>query len=1050
MKNTTKFSGIITLFLAFAVQLTFAQEKTISGIVSDDSGLPLPGATILIKGTATGITTDFDGKYSIKANLGATLVFSFIGYITYETKITNSNSIDVTLNEDVSTLEEVVIVAFGTTTKEAFTGSASVIKSESFETRPLTSPIAAIEGNATGVQFISASGQPGSSPSIVIRGVGTLSGSTDPLYIVDGVSFQGGLNTLNQDDIESLTVLKDAASTSLYGSRAANGVVIITTKKGKKENAIKVSASSQFGIITKAIDEYDAVGPGDYYELMWQAYKNSLGGDEAAAIEASSTIFNRLGRNPFNVANDQIVGIDGKLNPDAQIIAQDLDWYDALERTGTRQNHSINVSGGGDKHSAFFSVSNLDEKGYVIESSYKRTTARLNTVFNATGWLSMGGGAYFTSETTTGSPSRGSSAANVFAFAKNMGSIYSPYLLDPNTGAYLYDETGAIRWDRGESDATLGILSRPTDVGRNALEEAILNNELTKRNKYGFRYNTDFSIIEGLKVSFLYGQDIQDSVNQSYENALVGDGSPTARFQDARFKRTVENFNQLINYNTTFGKHNLDITLGHESFSRNFSENSAFKSTETIAGIYELDNFSEVLSADGSSTDYNLEGYLGRLNYDFDSRYYLSTSARRDGSSVFTNSKWGTFYSIGGSWRISQENFMDNVSFVNNLKLRASYGGVGNDQLENSDGSLNYYISQPLYAIYSNAGTPGLRWDTTGNSELQWETSESFDIALEYGLFNNRLTGAFEFYKKISSDLLYNVPIPGSEGQTVAPDNVGDLYNQGFEVGINALIIQSDNFSWNLGIQASTLKNEITYLPAPFIDGSKRWEAGRSRYDYYIYDYAGVDPSNGDALFYMYEEIDDEVGVAVLNANGTHATTNNFEEAGKGYVDATSIPDIIGAVSNAFKYKNLDLSFLFTYQIGGDILDYGYANMMHEGAYGESLHPDALNAWQNPGDITDVPRLENGESDLSPSLSSRWLTDASYIALKNTNISYSLDKDVSQKFGIDQLKLFLSGENLLLFTKRNGLNPQYNLSGTPSGNDYNPSRVISVGVNLSF
>ncbi|WMI66091.1 TonB-dependent receptor [Aestuariibaculum sp. YM273] len=1040
----TKFSGILTLLLAFVVHLSYAQEKTISGTVIDSYGLPLPGATIIVKGTSSGTSSDFDGKYVIQANQGATLVFSFVGYTSEEVTVGSSNTINVTMTEDAAALEEVVVVAFGTTTKEAFTGSASVVEAESLELRPLTSPVAAIEGNATGVQFLSASGSPGSSPSIVIRGVGTLNGDTDPLYIVDGVSFQGGLSTLNQDDIESITVLKDAASTSLYGSRAANGVVIITTKKGKKASGITVNATSQFGVITKGIDEYDAVNPGEYYELMWQSYKNSLGGDAAAAAQASATIFNRLGRNPFDVPNDQIVDTDGNLNPNANLIAKDLDWYDALERTGSRQNHSVNVSGGGENHSVFFSASNLAEKGYVIQSGYDRTTGRLSGTFKATDWLSMGGNVNFASEKFTGSPSRGSSIANVFGFAKNMGSIYSPYLLDPTTGDYIYDEAGNIRWDRGESISSLGIQSRPTNVGRNALEEAILNNELTKRNNYGFRYNADFTIIEGLKVSLIYGQDIQDSYNKSYENPEVGDGAPTARFQDNRFRRTVENFNQLITYNKSLGNHNFDLTLGHESFDRNFTENSAFKSTETISGIYELDNFSVVLDASGSSTDYKLEGFLGRLNYNFADKYYLSASARRDGSSVFTNNKWGTFYSFGGSWRISQEEFMKDVSFVNNLKLRGSYGEVGNDQLG------NYYVSQPLYAIYPNAGTPGLRWDTTGNADLQWETSESWDVALEFGLFNNRLTGAFEFYKKISSDLLYNVPIPPSEGQIEAPDNVGDLFNQGLEIGLNGLIVNKKNFTWNLGINASTLKNEITYLPSPFIDGSKRWEEGRSRFDFFVYDYAGVDPSNGDALFYMYEETEDAVGVPVLNDNGTHATTNDYLDAGKGYVGASAVPDLIGSISNSFSFGNIDLNFLFTYQIGGDILDYGYADMMHQGEYGESLHPDALKAWKNPGDITSVPRLENGNTLLAPSLSSRWLTDASYLALRNINLAYNLSSSTADQIGVDKLRIFVTGENLAMFAKRTGLNPQYNLSGTPSGNDYNPNRVISLGVNVAF
>ena len=1039
----TKLRGILTLFLAFVVQLTFAQEKTVSGTVTGEDGLPLPGTTISVVGTSSGTSTDFDGNYTIKASAGSKLKYSFMGFISQEITLGMSNTIDVVLKEDATSLEEVVVVAYGTTTKEAFTGSAGVVSTKDLDLRPLSSPIGAIEGKVTGVQFLSSSGQPGSSPSIVIRGVGTLNGNTDPLFIVDGIAFEGGLGTLNQDDIESMTVLKDAASTSLYGSRAANGVVIITTKKGKRGSGITVNATSQYGVITKGINEYDAVNPGEYYELMWQSYKNALGGDEAAAIEASASIYNRLGRNPFNVANDEIVDVNGNFNPNAQIIAEDLDWYGALERTGSRSSNSINVSGGGEKHSVFLSVSNLDEKGYVIESDYKRVTSRLSGTFDAADWLSLGGNINISNEKSHGPPSRGTSVANVFAFAKNMGSIYSPYLLDPTTGSILRDESGDVIWDRGESVASLGIPSRPTSVGRNALEEAILNNELTTTDNYGYRFNADFKPLDGLKVSFIYGQDYQDGVNQSYENAEVGDGAPTGRFDDNRYQRTTENFNQIISYNKSFGEHNFDLTAGHESFSRNYSSNRAFKSTQTATGIYELDNFSVVLDASGSSTDYKLEGYLARLNYDFGNKYYLSASVRRDGSSVFTNNKWGTFYSVGGAWRIDQEDFMQNSVF-NSLKLRASYGEVGNDQLG------SYYISQPLYAIYSNAGEPGIYWDTTGNADLQWESLDSYDVALEYGLFNNRISGSFEYYKKTTSDLLYNVPIPASEGQIEAPDNIGDLYNEGFEISINAAIVQSDKFSWNLGLQASTLKNEITFLPDPFIDGSKRWEAGRSRFDFYLYDYAGVDSSNGDALFYMYEEVGDEVGVAVLNEDGTHATTNSWADAGKGYVGATAVPDLIGSISNSFSYKNFELNVLLSYQIGGDILDYGYADMMHSGTYGASLHPDALKAWKNPGDITDVPRLENSNTDLSPSLSSRWLTDASYLSIRNVNLAYSLSNNTIDKIGLDKLRLFVTGENLFMFAEREGLNPQYNLAGTPSGNDYNPNRVISIGLNVAF
>lgn len=1047
----------LLVLLVFGITSALAQEKTVSGTVSDTGGLPLLGASVIIKGTTIGVSTDFDGNYSIQASQGQTLVFSFIGYANLEIIVGTSNTIDAKLQEDTQALDEVVVVAFGTTTKEAFTGSAEVVQSESLELRSLTSPIAALEGNVTGVQFLSASGQPGSSPGVVIRGVGTLNGSSSPLIIVDGIDFQGGLNTINQDDIQSLTVLKDAASTSLYGSRAANGVIIITTKKGTKGTGITVNATSQFGVITKGIDEYDAASPSEYYELMWQAYKNSPGPQATAdpAAEASATLFDRLGRNPFNVPNDQIVGVDGKINPNAQLIAEDLDWYDALERTGSRQSNSVSVAGGGDNHNVFFSASNLQEKGYAIESDYKRTTGRLNANFDPTKWLSLGGSANFTDEKTTGSPSRGLAAANIFAFAKDMGSIYSPFLLDPNTGQIIRDEAGNALWDRGEGNPGLGIQSRPTLIGRNALEEAILNNELTKGKNYGYRFNSDFTIIEGLKVSLIYGQDIQTSINQSYENPIVGDGQPNGRLDQTSFTRTVENFNQLINYTKSFGNHNVEVTLGHENFYRIFQRQRTFKETETASGIYELDNFSVILAGDGSRTDYKLEGYFARLNYNFDNKYYLSGSVRRDGSSIFTNNKWGTFYSVGGSWRINQENFMKDVSFVNNLKLRGSYGQVGNDFLFQDSSLANpvrdYYISQALYGILPNAGAPGVFWSSTGNADLRWESSESWDVALEFGLFNNRLSGSLEFYKKTSTDLLYNVPLRLSVGQNQGPANIGDMYNQGFELGLDARIIQSDNFSWDLGLQASTLENKITFLPEPFVIGSKRWETGRSRYDFYIYDFAGVDSSNGDALYYMYEEDDDgNVGIPVLNANGTHATSNDFQEAGKGYIDTNTIPDVIGSINNSISYKNFDLSFLLTYQIGGKILDYGYADMMHEGDYGASLHPDALKAWKQPGDITNVPRLENGDQNLSVRLSSRWLTDSDFLALRNVNFAYNISDQVAEKIGVNKLRLFVSGENLFMWAKRTGLDPQYNLSGTPAGNDYNPNRVISVGVNVGF
>jgi len=1041
MKQVYK-SALLLLLLLGVIATINAQKMSVTGKISDNSG-SLPGVSIIIKGSQIGTESDFDGMYKIAAASGDVLVFRYLGYKAIEKTVGTSMVINLTMEQDSSELEEVIIIAFGTTTKEAFTGSASVITSTDLALRNVTSPIAAIEGKATGVQFTSASGQPGSSPGIIIRGVGTLNGSSDPLYIVDGMQYEGELNTINQDDIASLTILKDAASTSLYGARAANGVVLITTKSGVKGKT-QVNVSTQYGLVTRGLPEYDYVNPGQYYELMWEGYKNSLTGSDAAA-QASAGIYNRLGYNPFNVANDQIIGLDGTLNPNAEVIYKSLNWYDALEQVGTRTNHSVNIASGGDNHKVFFSTSYLEEEGYVITSKFDRLTTRINADFDVNNWLSIGGSANISISESKGPPSRGGSIANPFGFAKNMGSIYPVYLNDLE-GNLILDASGNPIYDVGEGDFALNQGSRPNSPGRHALAEAVLNDELNRDNTYGFRYYAAFDIMEGLKLRLNYGRDINEGINKSYENPIVGDGQPTARYGETRFRRDIQNISQVLTYTKSFKDvHNFDLTLGHESYDRAFSSNNGLSTTETASGIYEFDNFAIPVRVGGSSTKKTIEGYFGRLNYNFDNKYYISASARRDASSVFsTDARWGTFYSIGASWRIDQEDFMKNISFVDRLKLRASYGQVGNDNLG------NFFISQPVYTITSNAGAPALALSNLGNNDLTWETVGSYDVALEFSLFNNFVEGSVEYYKKSSTDLLYNLPIPLSNGIDTAPFNTGDIFNSGIEVGLTGHLIKNKNFKWDLTVQASTFKNEITDLPDPFVNGSKRWEEGRSRYDFFIFQSAGVDPDNGDALYFKYEDDENGNRVPILDAEGTHETTNDWQDAQRAYADANTIPDILGSISNNFSYKGFTLDLLFTYGIGGEFLDNGYSAMMHSGSFGDSYHPDALNAWKEPGDITDVPRLEVGNTEQVQTQSTRFLTDASFLALKNANIGYTFDDAVSDKLGVNTLKVYVSGENLFLKSKRTGLDPQYNLAGTGAGNDFNPSRIVTFGLNLSF
>lgn len=1039
----TKQSGLLVLLLVFMVQFTFAQQKTITGTVTDAGNSPLPGASVVVKGTARGVQTDFDGNYSIQASSNETLVFSYLGYLTQEIAIGARNSIDVQLQEDVESLEEVIVTAYGTTTKEAFTGSAAVVGAEDLAIRQVTSPIAAIEGRATGVQFTSPSGQPGSSPGIVIRGVGTLNGSSDPLYIVDGVQWEGALTAINQEDIASFTILKDAASTSLYGSRAANGVVIITTKTGKR-GGVQVTASMQYGLTSPAIPFYDELSPQQYYETMWEALRNSSAGGGDPQF-ASDNIYQSLGYNPFNVPNDQIVGLDGRINPNAQVIYKSLDWYDVLTRTGVRQNYNVNVSGGGEDSRVFFSASYLDEEGYVVTSEFDRLTTRVNGEFDVSDRITLGGSANITLSNAAGPSSAGTgSIVNPFGFAKNIGSVYPVFVNDLN-GNLVLDDFGNPVYDNGEGFAEFNIGSRPISQGRHALQELVLNDERDRDNTYGFRMFGEWEIIDGLKVRLNYGRDINEELEQEYENAIIGDAQPDGRFADTRSRRQVENFNQIITYNKSFGNHNVDITAGHESFDRTFNQTQGLKTVQTATGIFVNDNFSNIVRLNGFSSRKAIEGYFLRANYNFDNKYYFGASVRRDGSSVFSEeSRWGTFYSVSGAWRVDQENFMENVSWLDALKIRASYGEVGNDDL------LDFFISQARFNITSNAAAPAIINFDLGNSALQWETIENFDVAAEFTLFNNLIDGSIEYYKRNSSDLLYDLPIPVSNGLNSVPTNIGDMFNSGWEVALTTHLINRDDIRWDVTLQGSTFKNEITSLPDPFINGSKRWAEGRSRFDFFLLRTAGVDPDNGDQLFFVYELDEDGESVPVRDANGNIETTNDWQATERAYTGDSTIPDLLGSVANSLSFKGFTLDFLVTFGIGGSFLDNGYSAMMHAGNFGRSYHPDILKAWRQPGDITNVPRLEAGNANLVRTQSDRFLTDASFWSLKNVNLGYNFNRNITESLGLSALRVAISGENLYLKSKRDGLDPQYNLAGTPAGNDFNPARIISLGVNVAF
>ncbi|MBW7465806.1 TonB-linked SusC/RagA family outer membrane protein [Pontibacter aydingkolensis] len=1045
------FMGVLALFAV--LQHAVAQSKTITGKVTDQaSGVGLPGVSVIVKGTTVGTATSADGTYNINVPANSnTLVFRFIGYVAVERQIGNAGTINVALETDNKQLEEVVVVAYGTADKGSFTGSASQIKAEKLEQRPVTNVTNAVEGQAAGVQTTASSGQPGSGTAIRIRGIGSYSSSNDPLYVVDGVPYSGSIANLNVDDIANISILKDAASTALYGARAANGVVMVTTKKGRKDrNQINVKISQ--GVSSRAIPEYDRVNAQEYYPLVWEGYRNSMvnaknpltmdQANQKASAEIKSKI---LGYNPFNVADDQIVLPDGTLNPNAQLLyGDDLDWFEPLTRSGSRGDYGVNFSGGSEKNDYFVSLGYLDEKGFVIRSDYERITGRVNINSQATNWFKTGLNISGTmTESNQASDGSNTGYVNPFFFARNIGPIYPVYAHDPVTGAYLLDEKGNRIFDHGDGSIA-GLSKRGADAsaGRHVVQETMLNDNLFKRNAVSARTYGEITFLKDFKFTTNLSVDISNYLAATYQNKVIGDGAPAGRASRTSTTTTSYNVNQLLNYSKTFDRHYVEALLGHENYDYTYNYLYGSRQEVIVDGNTELGNFTTTNSLNSLTHKYRTEGYFSRLNYTFDDRYTLSGSFRRDGSSrFFTDSRWGNFWSVGASWRLDRETFMTMPSWVDMLKLRGSYGQVGNDNIG------SYYAWQALYGLgYNNALEPGFLQESLESPDLVWESNNSFDVGVDFNIFN-RVNGSVEYFHRVSENLLFEVPLPLSSGVLFRNQNVGTMYNKGLEIHLAGDVIKKNDFSWNVDFNWTSYKNEFTKLPPnqdEIINGTKKLMVGQSIYDYWLRDWYGVDPATGAALYRA--DAWDETSSFVMNGDTVTTDRNNarFHYAG------TAIPDFSGGITNTFTYKNFSLSALLTYSVGGKVYDATYASLMDAATEGGALHKDALKRWQKPGDVTDVPRMDLGQAtNFNAATSDRWLTDASFLNFRSVNLTYSLPSTLAKKLYTSSARVYLTGENLALISARRGMNVNQSYSGVTS-NAYAPARIITLGLNVTL
>lgn len=1064
-------------------------QSTVSGTVfSSEDDSPIIGASIKIQGTKMGAATDIDGKFRLEnVKKGATLVVTYIGMQTKTVKA--GENMKIYMTSDSKSLDEVVVqVAYGAAKKSTLTGAVTQVDSKQIEVRPVSSVTSALEGTTSGVQINSTYGQPGEEPSIRIRGFGTVNGSATPLYVLDGVPFGGNISDLNSNDIESITVLKDAASCALYGNRASNGVILITTKRGKGEK-MAFNLKVNQGTYSRGIKEYKVLNAKEFMETSWLNLRNSrisAGDDQATAnAYASKNLINdELYLNIYNKADDQLFDANGKLVSDAQILdgyADDLDWYDNAIRDGYRQEYNFSGSQASAKSDYYFSVGYLNEKGYVTNSDFDRLTGRAAMNFRPKKWFNTGftiSGSHQKTNFTNGNGS--ASYTNAFMFCRNIAPIYPVHLHNAD-GTYQLDSFGNKQYDSGSYTDENGnpVLTRNQYQDRHVIWENELNENKSFRNTIQSSAYMDLKFLNDFTFTVKGELNVRNNENRTYNSALIGDGKGNnGRTSRSIYRYKNYTFQQQLNWNHTFGNHTVGVLLGHENYSYFYDYTYIYKTNQTFAGQDNLDNFTNLTNGSGYSNRYRTESYLGRVRYDYQEKYNVEASFRRDGSSRFAKeSRWGNFGSIGASWVVTKEDFMKPITWVNNLKLRADYGLVGNDA------GAGYYSYMALYDSKQNHNTGAYYLSQLANTKLKWETGASFGIGVDARLFN-RWNISAEYFDKRNKDLLFNVYLPLSAGATSSSsaeatitENMGTISNRGFEINTDVDIFKNKDWTVNLSANASFIKNKIVELPEQdkdgIISGIYKIAEGKSRYEFFTYTYVGVDQMTGNSLYKANLEnyhVTTADGQTVGNADGNDISKYVTQIGNEYYVNNTSyalkeyhgsaIPKVYGSFAPSVRYKDLSLSLMFTYSIGGKVYDAVYSSLMSTGTTPSNYHKDILKSWSEiPSGMTEdsqdriwyggIPQINSSMTSTNNATSSRWLTDASYLVLKNINMSYSLPKAWVNALTLESIRLNLSCENAFTCTKRRGMNPQQSFNGYQYNYLVTP-RVFTIGVDVKF
>ncbi len=1049
--------------LFVGIGLVTAQTQKVTGVViSEEDGQPVIGASVLVKGTQIGAITGVDGDFTLPnvPSSAKTLVISYIGMQTQEVDI--KPNIKVFMRSDSEMLDEVMVVAYGTAKKSAFTGSASVIKSETLEKRQVSNLSNALSGTVSGVQTQSTNGQPGTSATVRIRGIGSMYASNNPLYVVDGIPYEGDISAVNSQDIESMTVLKDAAAAALYGARGANGVILVTTKKGKSGDT-QISLDARWGVNSRLVKNYDVLQNANTYmetaySALYNGYLYNSGYTAERAYQlANADLFPKLGYQVYTIPDGQyLIGRNGKLNPYATLGYSDGDYYytpdnwsDEMFQSNLRQEYNLSVSGGSDKLSYYLSASYLNDEGIIENSGFERISTRMNVDYQAKKWLKLGVNLSY-SNVTSRSPGdqdtdAATSSGNAFFVGNFIAPIYPMYVRNAD-GSFQYNaNTGYHVYDYGDGSSTnftrnFMSMSKP-------MSGFLYDTEKYLMDILNGKWYAKIDIIDGLSLTASLGLHIDNTRQHSVGNKYYGQ-SASYGGSVMQYSSRVYSLDQqyLLNYKKTFGNHNLDILAGYESMDFNTESHYILGYNMYSDKNWTASNVIDRKNGSGSYNEYATIGIITRASYDFNEKYYGSVSYRRDASSRFhPDNRWGNFWSVSAAWDMAKENFISQYDWINMLKLKASFGQQGNDNLYYK-GYTNYY---PYLDQFTVSGSDGVFSDGVlyykGSKDITWETSNSFNVGVDFALLGGRIDGTIEYFNRQTKDMLYYKPVAMSNGYTQLPMNIGSVRNSGVEIELNYTPIETNDLKWVINWNGTLMKNKILELhpdlKGEMIDGSYIYREGESLYQMYLTKYAGVDPDSGEALYWA----KDENGVEYKDKDWSAAYNSNRQASGD------LLPTIYGGVGTTLEFRGFDFSIQCAYQLGGTIYDSGYQAFMHGGDshyMGYNWHKDILNAWTPENRNTNIPRVDAIDKYTNSS-SDRWLTSSDYFSINNITLGYTLPKRWLRSLGIGSLRIYGAADNVALFSARKGLDPRMSYT-TASTDRYTPIRTISGGLKVTF